>query len=160
MRQVYKITLFQRPNAKPVNEMIVQGIYAIATSLTGQWFTANVPDDTVRDLIFHDVFCLFRDTEMISFLVFTGSDGMINISLIGTRLEFQGQGLGSKLIEHFFQHARTLGFEKASVWTVPEDVKPAYGPTLRFYEKHGFVITKRYTELWESGALLLEKKLG
>jgi GNAT superfamily N-acetyltransferase len=119
-----------------------------------------VPDDIVRDLIFHDVFCLQQEKEIVSFLVFSSHEEIIDITLLGTQIEYQGQGLGSKLIEHFFQHARKLGFEKSSVWTVPEDVKPAYGPTLRFHKNHRFEIIKRYTELWGSGALFLEKKLN
>jgi ribosomal protein S18 acetylase RimI-like enzyme len=155
----YSIQLYQRPNAKPPNTEIVEGIYDIAKSLTSKWFTVNVPDDTLRDLMFHDVFCLQRDKEILSFLVFTSRDGMMDITLVGTRLEYQRQGLGSKLIEHFFNYARGLGFENATAMTVPEDVKPAYGLTTRFYKKHGFKLVKRYNELWESGALLLVKKL-
>jgi ribosomal protein S18 acetylase RimI-like enzyme len=45
------------------------------------------------------------------------------------------------------------------VYTVPPDTKPAYCATLDFYEKHGFRITRRYEELWESGALELVKEL-
>jgi ribosomal protein S18 acetylase RimI-like enzyme len=155
----YSVQLYQRPNGEPPNREIVEGIHDIAKSLTGKWFTANVPDDTLRDLQFHDVFCLQKDKEILSFLVFTSRDGMMDITLFGTRLEYQRQGLGSKLIEHFFDYARGLGFETASVMTVPEDVKPAYGPTIRFYEKHGFKIMKRSNELWENGALLLFKNL-
>jgi ribosomal protein S18 acetylase RimI-like enzyme len=155
----YSIQLYQRPNAKPRNTEIVEGIYDIAKSLTSKWFTVNVPDDTLRDLMFHDVLCLQRDKKILSFLMFTSRDGMMDITLFGTRLEYQRQGLGSKLIEHFFNYARGLGFETATAMTVPEDVKPAYGSTMRFYKKHGFKLVKRYNELWESGALLLVKKL-
>jgi GNAT superfamily N-acetyltransferase len=155
----YSIQLYQRPNANLPNKQIVDGIYEIAKSLTSRWFTANVPDDTLQDLKFHDVLCLHKNQEILSFLVFTSRDGMLDISLFGTREELQGQGLGSKLIERFFSHARGLGFKTVSVMTVPADVKPAYGPTIRFYEKHGFIIAKRANELWENGALLLFKNL-
>jgi len=159
MKNEYDIKLYQRPNAEPANIEVVQGIYNIAKNLTSKWFTANVPDDTIRDLQFHDVFCLKRDKKILSFLIFTSRDGFLDISLFATRQEFQGQGLGSKLIECFFNHAQNLGFKTVSVMTVPPDVKPAYGPTLRFYEKHGFKIEKRSNALWESGALLLFKNL-
>jgi ribosomal protein S18 acetylase RimI-like enzyme len=159
MVKEYQIQLYRRPNAEPPDTVIVEGIYDIAKSLTARWFTANVPGDTLRDLKYHDVFCLHRNLEMSSFLVFTSWDGMLHISLMGTRLELQRQGLGSKLMEHFLRYARELGFENAAVMTVPEEVKPAYGPTIRFYQKHGFKIVKRSNELWENGALLLVKKL-
>jgi ribosomal protein S18 acetylase RimI-like enzyme len=155
----YSIQLYQRPNAKPQNKKIVEGIFDIAKSLTSKWFTANVPDDTLRDLQFHDVFCLQRAEEILSFLVFTSRDGMMDITLMGTRLNYQRQGLGSKLLEHFFDYARGLCFENATVMTVPEDIKPAYASTIHFYEKHGFQLVKRFNELWENGALLFVKKL-
>jgi len=155
----YIIKLYQRPNAEPVNKKVVEGIYEIAKNLTGRWFTANVPGDSMNDLKLHDAFCLEQYGKILSFLIFTSWDGMMHISLFGTRAELQRQGLGSKLIECFFQHAQGLGFENAAVMTVPEDVKPAYGPTIRFYEKHGFKLAKRANELWENGALLLVKKL-
>jgi ribosomal protein S18 acetylase RimI-like enzyme len=159
MENEYQIKLYQRPNTEPPNIKVVQGIYDIAKSLTSWWFTANVPDDTMRDLRFHDVLCLWKDKEILSFLVFTSWDGMAHISLMGTRLGFHRQGLGSILIEQFFEYARGLDFKTAAVMTVPKDVKPAYGPTIRFYEKHGFVIKKRADVLWENGALLLFKNL-
>jgi ribosomal protein S18 acetylase RimI-like enzyme len=159
MKNEYDIQLYQRPNAEPPNTKIVDGIYDIVKSLTSKWFTTNVPDEALRDLMYHDVFCLQRDKEILSFLIFTSWDGMLYITLMGTRIEFQRQGLGSKLLEHFLQHARGLGFEYAAVMTVPEDVKPVYGPTIRFYEKHGFQIIRRSNILWENGALFLRKKL-
>ena len=159
----YSIHLYQRPNAKPPNTKIVEGIHDIAKSLASRWFTADVPEYTLRDLQFHDVFCLQEESEILSFLVFSSWDGMLYITLIGTRLEFQRQGLGSKLMEHFFHHARGLGFENTAVMTVPADIKPVYGSTIRFYEKHGFIVTKRISELWRNGAIQdliqLEKKL-
>jgi len=42
---------------------------------------------------------------------------------------------------------------------VPPDVKPVYQATIRFYEKHGFVLRKKYTELWENGAVELVRTL-
>ena len=159
MVKEYKIKLYQRPNAKPPNKKIVGEIYEITKSLTTKWFTTNVPDDTLRDLMFNDVFCLQENEKTLSFLEFTSRDGFMEIILFGTRVELQGQGLGSRLIEHFFEYGRGLGFITATVMTVPEDVKPVYGPTIRFYEKHGFVIRKRSNVLWENGALLLFKNL-
>lgn len=155
----YSIQLFQRPNARPPNTEIVNNILDITRSLTGKWFTANVPDDTLHDLQFHDAFCLTNQQHILSFLVFTSWDGMMYITLMGTRPGSQGQGLGSRLMQYFFRYTQELGFETAVVMTVPEDVNPLYSQTIHFYQKHGFTITKRYTELWEQGAIQLRKRL-
>jgi ribosomal protein S18 acetylase RimI-like enzyme len=155
----YTISLHRRPNAAPPDTAIVSGILDITRSLTGTWFTANVPGDTLNDLKFHDVLCLHRSAELLSFLVFTSWDGMLHITLMGTRPEARGQGFGSRVIEDFFRQARQLGFEKCAVMTVPEDVNPLYQGTIHFYQKHGFMIEKRYRELWEHGAVRLVKRL-
>jgi ribosomal protein S18 acetylase RimI-like enzyme len=95
-----------------------------------------------------------------SFLMFTSLDGCINITLMGTHPGCHGQGYGSMLIERLLQRALALGFNKIGVMTVPADMKPAYQATIGFYKKHGFVETKRYQELWESGAVELVRILS
>lgn len=148
------IQYHQRPTG-PVADAIVQ----IAQLLTDRWFTANVPDDTRRDLLFHDAFCLYEDGQLQSFLVFTSLDGNLQITLMGTHPQQRGRGFGSQLIAHFFQHARNLGFARVVAMTVPPEVKPAYQATLAFYLRQGFVETRRYRELWENGAVELVKTL-
>lgn len=134
-------------------------IVRIAALLTECWFTDNVPEDTRRDLLFHDAFCLYEDERMRGFLTFTSRDGRIEITLMGVDPACRGRGYGSLLMERFLQHGRDLGFEQAVAMTVPPDTKPAYAVTVAFYEKHGFVVTRRYDELWETGALELVKDL-
>jgi len=83
----------------------------------------------------------------------------MHITLMATRPEFQGRRLGSQLIQYFFGYAQKLGFQTVVVMTVPEDVNHLYDATIRFYQKHGFTIEKRYNELWEHGAVQLLKRL-
>ncbi len=124
------------------------------------WFTSNVPDDTCRDLAFQDAFVLKQSDRVLSFIVYTCIDGSIQITLMGTRPEAIGKGLGSILLQGFCAHIKGMGFGRIVAYTVPPDRKPAYLPTLRFYEKNGFKVARRFDELWESGALQLVKELG
>lgn len=149
-----EVQLFSRP-PKEIIEQIVE----IARLLTEKWFTANVPDDIAKDLLFHDALCLFRQGKIVSFLVFTSLDGAINITLLGTHPDFRAQGLGSILMNHLFEHVKRLGFDRVVAFTVPPDVKPSYTPTVQFYQKHGFTLRKRYDNLWESGAIELVREL-
>ena len=100
------------------------------------------------------------DERIASFIVFTSWEGSIYITLMGTHPDYRGRGLGSQLIQHFFKHVKQLGFDRIIALTVPPDFKPSYESTEKFYEKNGFVVTRRYNELWGSGAIELVKELG
>jgi ribosomal protein S18 acetylase RimI-like enzyme len=155
MNTAYEIEIHQRP-AGAVRDEIV----SIAQELTSSWFTSNVPNDTYYDLGFQDVMILKEAGRMVSFIMYTCLDGTIQLSLMGTRVESRAKGFGSILINKFCEHIQNLGFDRIMVYTVPPDRKPAYAATLRFYQKHGFRITRRFEELWDSGAIQLVKDLS
>ncbi|CAG7616335.1 GNAT family N-acetyltransferase [Paenibacillus allorhizosphaerae] len=71
----------------------------------------------------------------------------------------RGQGLGSQLINYLIRHVTEIGFKRVSLLTVPPEVKPLYEHTVKFYEKHGFIVSKRYSEIWGSGAIEMSKNL-
>lgn len=150
----HNIRLFQRPQGP-----IAVEVKEIAQSLTGTWFTSDVPDSIQRDLLFQDLMCLEIDGGIASFIQFTSMDGSIHITLMGTRPELHGKGLGTVLMRHFLDHIRSLGYNRVIALTVPPDVKEAYSSTVNFYLKQGFAVTKRYNELWQGGALELTKEL-
>jgi ribosomal protein S18 acetylase RimI-like enzyme len=139
---------------------VVEEIVCLARSLSPAWFTPNVPEDTRRDLAFHDALCLRAGGELAGVVVFTSLDGSIHITLMAVRPELHGRGLGSELLAHLFRHASSLGYDRVVVLTVPPDVKPVYESTLRFYEKRGFVVSRRLRELWEHDALELVRPLA
>lgn len=154
MESNISIEIHSRPTGAVRDEIV-----SIVKGLTSDWFTQNVPEDTFSDLIFQDVLILKHSTIIESFIMYTCHDGIIQISLMGTRKESRGKGYGSQLIEAFFKHIKKMGFRKIIVYTVPPDMKIAYRATLTFYQKHGFIITRRYNELWEHGAIQLLKDL-
>ena len=154
LEQDYTIEMHSRPTG-----VIRDEIVSIAQELTTRWFTSNVPDDTFRDLLFQDVLILRRASRIESFIMYTCLDGIIQLSLMGTRLDSREKGFGSILIEAFFNRIKEMGFKQIMVYTVPPDTKPAYYSTVRFYQKHGFRILRRFDELWEHGALQLLKDL-
>jgi ribosomal protein S18 acetylase RimI-like enzyme len=149
-----KIEIHQRPSGHIRDEIV-----SIANALTSRWFTLNVPEDTYQDLGFQDIMVLRQSERIVSFIMFTCLDGEIHISLMGTRPELIGKGYGSALMNEFIAYIKGLGFKRIVVYTVPPDKKPSYKATLAFYEKHEFTFTKRYEELWESGAIQLTRTL-
>ena len=154
MSKNYHIQLYQRPAVDTVDAIV-----NLTRLLSPIWFTPNVPEDTRRDLLFHDALCLWQDESLISCLVFTSWNGCLHISLFATHPDYQKQGWGTILLNHFYNHVKQLRFSKIYVLTVPPDVKPIYEETLRFYKKHGFVVEKRYTDLWEHDVIELIKTL-
>ena len=154
MSEDYVIQLVQRPTNQVADEIV-----SLVRLLSPEWFTPDVPEDTRRDLLFQDAFCLRQDEKLLSCVVFTCWDGALNITLFATHPDYRGQGWGSMLMRHFANYARQLGFKHIVVLTVPPDTKPVYQATLQFYQKHGFVLTKRIENLWGSGSLKLVKTL-
>ena len=154
MSKNYSIQLHQRPTGYTADAIV-----NLAQLLSPIWFTPNVPEDTRRDLLFHDTLCLWQDNQLISCLVFTSWNGCLHISLFATYPDHRKQGWGTILLSHFCDYARQLGFARINALTVPPDIKPIYKDTLQFYQKHGFILTKRYSNLWEHDAIELVKSL-
>jgi GNAT superfamily N-acetyltransferase len=150
----YHVQFYQRPSGD-----IADAIVNLTQLLSPIWFTPNVPEDTRRDLLFHDSLCLWQNNRLISCLVFTSWNGCLHISLLATHPDYRKQGIGTRLLNHFSGYAKKLGFTEIYVLTVPPDIKPVYEETVRFYLQNGFILKKRYPDLWEHDAIELVKSL-
>lgn len=148
----YAIVLHHRPALD--NPDITEQIAHIAQELTGEWFTPDVAESIHLDLLFQDALCLEVEGKVFAFILFTGCDGAISITIMGASPGFRRRGYGSDLMEYLIRHASELGFNRIEVLTVPPAQKPHYGATIHFYEKHGFIIEKELTGLWQSGSAL------
>lgn len=146
------INLYQRPELN--NKDIAEQILTIVSSLVGEWFSSDVPDEVTKDLLFHDVICFEKYGKVVSFIVFTSMEGAIRIVQMGTAPADQGQGSGSALIQYLFEHTKSLGIDRIDVFTVPPAKKPSYESTVKFYQKHGFIIEKEFPGMWNTGAAL------
>ena len=142
-------------HAEP-NGAIIEGIVALTSSLTGLWFTPNVPGDTQKDLPFQRVLSCHVGDVLAGFLMFTSLDGSLQITLMGAALEFHRQGIGSRLVDALKRVALELGFTSIKAMTVPPSANPRYAATVAFYEKNGFHQVRFYPDLWEHGAMELE----
>lgn len=149
-----KVKLYRRPENN-----VIEDISGIIKLLTEKWFTQDVLYDTKKDLIYQDVMCLYQDNVLISFIIFTCWDGDINITLIGTHPDYQNKGYGTILFKYFCEYIKENGFFKVLLLTVPPEVNENYESTVKFYDKLGFKFTKKYTEIWQNGALQFVKEL-
>jgi ribosomal protein S18 acetylase RimI-like enzyme len=77
--------------------------------------------------------------------------------LMAIKPTYQKMGYGKQLYNAFEAMIKGEGFKTIMVQTVPEEVNENYKGTIEFYKKRGFKIVKQYNELWENGAIELEK---
>ncbi|QQO10368.1 GNAT family N-acetyltransferase [Breznakiella homolactica] len=152
-----KCKLYKRPGHK---KKIISEIVQIINELTGTWFTKEIPELVPYDLYFQDLFVLLDKKKIQSFIIFSSFDGNIVITLMATRLESRSYGYGTKLYKEFEKYIRKIKFKRIMVQTVPEESNSNYKSTISFYKKQGFEVIKMYKELWESGAIELEKVLN
>jgi len=144
---------------RPADSRISNEIIILTEELTSKWFTHNVPEDTQRDLYFQDVYYIKKCGRVESFLIYTGWDGSLYITLFGTRESSQNKGYGKTLLTALEKEAARKKYSQIYTLTVPPEKKESYRRTLDFYLKNGFTVKKEYKELWESGAILLSKKI-
>lgn len=100
-----------------------------------------------------------------AFLTFARHFGQsAEITWMATHADHRHQGLGGALIEEL---ATILAAEGRSILLVltlapsdPLDEPDGYGATRRFYQRHGFVLSRELPELWdENVAVLLVRPL-
>ncbi len=75
----------------------------------------------------------FRTFKRVMNQKHTTGEKRLELLLLGTLAEFQGKGLGRRLIRHVFEYARERGYDAVTL-EVAKDT-PAYG----FYRSEGFV---------------------
>jgi ribosomal protein S18 acetylase RimI-like enzyme len=149
-----KIKLYKRPGK---NKSLINKLKNIIDGLTGNWFTKEVGQNYSVDLYYQDLFVLYEKNKIKSFIIFTCIDGYITITLFATNYVDRNKGYGTILYKKFEKHCINNGFNKFLIQTVPEEVNINFHDTIKFYEKHGYKITKKYKELWENGAIEMEK---
>lgn len=151
---VYEINLYKRPK-----EEIVNRIKEISESLPKKSFFENIPANIENDLKFQDTICLCIDDKIVAFIVFTSFNASIHITYMGIDNKYLDKGYEVALLKYFCTYVKSIGFESIKVLTVPPEVENSFQKIVDFYTSNGFIIRKRYFELWESGALELIKIL-
>ncbi|MEO1208234.1 MAG: GNAT family N-acetyltransferase [Cyanobacteria bacterium J06638_20] len=65
-----------------------------------------------------------------------GGEPLLELMLLGTRSDYQGQGLGRTMLHHLFDFARERGYASVVLETAKQT--PAFG----FYLREGFEVEK------------------
>ncbi len=97
-------------------------------------------DETVEAInkcIFQsDIYVLRRSDEIIALYVLIDIDTeTVEIKYIAVRQDFQGQGIGQKLLKDAIARAKEKGFKRILIETADAGIKQLY-----IYQKAGFVV--------------------
>jgi GNAT superfamily N-acetyltransferase len=132
------------------------GIARLARLLTPRWFTENVPEDVRQDLLFQQAITCNSREGIVGFLVFTGIDRALQVTLMGTDPSCQRHGIGRALLMALRDIGRTMDYRCIRALTKPPETNPDYEGTVQFYKTLGFRQAREYHDLWENGAIELE----
>jgi ribosomal protein S18 acetylase RimI-like enzyme len=150
------INIFERPGN---NKILVDKIVRITKELRENgYFTVDVERNISKDIYFHDVFALFSENDLKSFIIHTCLDGYITILLFATKYNERNLGYGKYVYKRFEEYYIEKGYNKYLLQTRPPEVMPN-NDTIEFYKKIGYKITKIYTELWENGCIEMTKEI-
>lgn len=139
-------------------------VLAVARSLA-TWFRPIDQMALAIDLTLHEGFVVERGHEpaLIGFLTFHILDETTaELSWLGVHPEYQGAGVGSRLLAALEDELERRDIARVQVGTVAEESEePAFAGTRHFYLSHGFRPIKRERNFYSRGRhrILLEKKL-
>lgn len=139
-------------SVKPITER--ESALLIAKSLP-DYFNENGIKTLERDLELHDFFGAFVGDKLVGFITLRKTDiASLEISWLAILKEFQGQGIGKRLVKETLNSYVEKGYNIAYVKTLAETVKnKGYEQTRKFYKLLGFQtleIINPYPS-WEKG---------
>lgn len=79
-----------------------------------------------------------------------GASGFASLSWLGVHPQYQGKGIGEKLLRRVIAHCREIGCHKLSLHTLP-----ALRPAIRLYLKMGFLPEAFLRRQWWGADFLL-----
>ena len=127
------------------------------------WFSLEGLKHMETDFKFNQV-VVAKDQvgKVVGFLCYTAYSGRVLLLWMGVKLENQGQGIGSLLLNWLSNETKKLDYYAIEVETLPEEIKYApYEKTRDFYYRHGFKrIAYRKASLpgWDD-QIVLEKRV-
>jgi len=155
-KNMYVLRTIKRPGCK---RRVVNEILEIIDSVTTTWVTKEVYEYVPYDLKYQDVIVLIKNQKIIGFIMYTCLDGKIAMTLMAIHKDHQGKGYGTLIYEKLEENMKNKGFTTIMLQTIPPDINANYIKTIKFWNNQGFKITKRYNELWDHGAIEMEKNL-
>lgn len=149
---------------RPLTEDDYDAALAVARSLAA-WFRPIDQMAFAIDLTMHEGFVAERGCEPapVGFLTFHILDETTaELSWLGVHPDYQGEGVGSRLLAALEDELAPRGIARVQVGTVAEESEePAFAATRHFYLSHGFRQIKRERDFYSRGRhrILLEKEL-
>lgn len=144
----------KKPIEITIKQADKQRAFSIAESLTDFFNKEGLATLSV-DLENHELLGAFVDEKLVGFITLRKTDvSSIEISWLAVQRDFQGLGIGSKLVKNTLDEFSKKGFQICYVKTLAETVEnEGYEKTRRFYKHLGFntlEIIDPYPE-WSAG---------
>lgn len=148
-----KIQEATSPQIPQVRELFEEYAASLPFDLAFQGFAqelATLPGD------YHCILLAFQNQELAGCIALRSLEPSIaEMKRLYVRSRFQGQGIGRALTEALLEKAKSLGFAKIRLDTVPSMLAAR-----RMYAAMGFYPIAPYRENPVAGAVYLEKILG
>jgi GNAT superfamily N-acetyltransferase len=110
-----------------------------------EWFDADARSRAIPlDLRFQDGYVAERGDRLVGFITLYVAEGRLQIGWMGVLPEYQGQGIGGRLIAAAEEYARERGIPELATYTLGDSVDYApYAGTRAFYFAQGFTVYQR-----------------
>ena len=147
---------------RPLHPSDRKAVLEVARALA-LWFRPLDQMALVIDLMRHEGFVAEEGEQVVGVVTFhQPTPDQAQLSWLGVRPEWHGQGVGSRLLGAVERALRQRGVRFLRVMTVDEQVpEPAFALTRHFYERHRFRAVGREPDAFGQGrhGVVLEKTL-
>lgn len=141
-----------------IDSVINCEIEEIIIALSNKWFI-NFDLTDEEKLYVGELYYYRVDEKIRSFLIFKKKDNKMSINLIGTHPEHHCKGYGGQLMQKLESYACSMECSVLNILIPPPEYNPNYLSTINFLIKNGFTLYRRHEEMWDNGALELNKFL-
>lgn len=120
----------------------------VSELLHPKWFDNNALRHIPIDSQVNNCFVAEVENKILGFITFSSQDGEARINWFGVNPDEHRKRIGSKLLAKVETFVKKIGINKIIVETVVEQNPSdgSYDKTIKFYDKNGFKIRKKYSQ--------------
>jgi len=135
-------------NIRGLSEKDIPAISFISKQLYPKWFDENALRNIPMDAQIGKTFVAEINEKVRGFIVISSLEGKAWINWMAVEPEYQGQGVGTALLNEAERLLLGLGMKDFRVDTVVEQFPDdnSYDLTIKFYKRNGFMVEKKHSQ--------------